>query len=141
MQSGLSAGINHGSEGRSLTDIAAYNLAAKADYISAPQRLRNVDFPLLGPLVDAPETSHLQPDIKQLTLHIHRSEDQVVLGETSLSFYLSVAHSRVERIRESVAAQRPFLADAMVSLVEPLSAKILTGANYKNEVFIPSALH
>ncbi|GJY40214.1 hypothetical protein Tco_0427484 [Tanacetum coccineum] len=55
---------------------------------------------------DAPGMSDLQLDIEQLTLPIHRPEDQVVLGETSLSFSLSVAHSRVERIRENVAAQR-----------------------------------
>ncbi|GJX80889.1 hypothetical protein Tco_0329038 [Tanacetum coccineum] len=36
----------------------------------------------------------------------HEKADQVVLGETSMSFALSVAHSRVERIRENVAAQR-----------------------------------
>ncbi|GKG33913.1 hypothetical protein Tco_0434072, partial [Tanacetum coccineum] len=38
------------------------------------------------------------PDVEQLTLPIHRPEDQVVLGETSLSFALSVAHSRIERL-------------------------------------------
>ncbi|GKG08523.1 hypothetical protein Tco_0334355, partial [Tanacetum coccineum] len=58
-------------------------------------------------------------DIEQLTLPIHRPKDQVVLGETSLSFALSVA-------RESVAAQHSSLADAMVPLVKPLSAKTLT---------------
>nr|GFA25026.1 putative transposase (putative), gypsy type [Tanacetum cinerariifolium] len=122
MQSGLSAGIHHGREGRSLTDIAAYKPAAEADYIFALQRLHNMDFPLLaelsshkdasiedtinllcleGSLANALETSHLQPDIELLTLPIHHYKDQVVLGETSLSFALSVANSRVERIRES----------------------------------------
>ncbi|GKC80973.1 hypothetical protein Tco_1136690 [Tanacetum coccineum] len=36
----------------------------------------------------------------------HEKADQVVLGETSLSLAISVAHSRVERIRENVAVQR-----------------------------------
>ncbi|GJS71815.1 hypothetical protein Tco_0704656 [Tanacetum coccineum] len=125
MQDGLSAGIDHGKAGRSMADIVAYNPAAEADYNSALQRLREVDFPLLAelsshkdastvdimdllrledPLADAPRMSDLQPDVEQLTLPIHRPEDQVVLGETSLSFALSVP------------------------LVDPLSTKNLIGA-------------
>nr|GEV75436.1 hypothetical protein [Tanacetum cinerariifolium] len=50
MQDGLSAGINHGTEGRSLASVVVYNPAAKADYNSALQRLREVDFPLLAEL-------------------------------------------------------------------------------------------
>ncbi|GKA72645.1 hypothetical protein Tco_0778861 [Tanacetum coccineum] len=80
---------------------------------------------LEGPLVDAPGMSDLQPDVEQLTLPIHRLKDQVVLGETSLSFALSVTHSRVERIRENVAAQWSALIDVWVPLVNPLSAKSL----------------
>nr|GEV72107.1 transposase (putative), gypsy type [Tanacetum cinerariifolium] len=38
MQDGLSAGITHGKEGRVLTDVAAYNPSAEADYISALQQ-------------------------------------------------------------------------------------------------------
>ncbi|GKB93981.1 hypothetical protein Tco_0980118 [Tanacetum coccineum] len=110
--------------------------------------LREVDFPLLaelkshkdenivdvmnllrlaGHLTDAPGMSDLQPDVEQLTLPIHRPKDQVVLGETSLSFALSVTHSRVERIRKNVAAQRSALIDVWVPLVDPLSAKSLIG--------------
>ncbi|GKF99586.1 hypothetical protein Tco_0301277, partial [Tanacetum coccineum] len=127
MHDGLSTGIDHGKIGRSLEDIVGYNPVAKANYNSALQRLREVEFPLLaelkshkdastadvmnlvsleGPLADAPRMSGLQPDVEQLTLPIHRPEDQVVLGETSMLFSLSVTHSRVERIRENVAAQR-----------------------------------
>ncbi|GKB79235.1 hypothetical protein Tco_0946130 [Tanacetum coccineum] len=148
MQNGLSAGIDHEKAGRNLEDIVAYNPVAEAYYNSALQRLHEVDFPLLAelsshkdasvedimnllclesPLDDAPGMSDLQLDIKQLTLPIHRPEDQLVLGETSLSFALSVTNSRVERIRESVAVQRSSLAEAMVPLVEPLSAETLTG--------------
>ncbi|GJS24286.1 hypothetical protein Tco_0452918 [Tanacetum coccineum] len=46
MQEGLSAGITHSSEGRKLTDVAAYNPSAEADYLSALQRLQSVNFPL-----------------------------------------------------------------------------------------------
>ncbi|GKD06027.1 hypothetical protein Tco_1181001, partial [Tanacetum coccineum] len=123
-------------------------LSAEADYNSALQRLREVEFPLLaqlkshkdastedvmnqlrleGPLADAPGMSDLQPDVEQLTLPIYRPQDQVVLGETSLSFALSVTHSRVERIRENVVAQRSALIDVWVPLVDPLSAKSLIG--------------
>ncbi|GKA25348.1 hypothetical protein Tco_0711457 [Tanacetum coccineum] len=83
---------------------------------------------LESPLTDAPGMSDLQPDVKQLMLPIHRSKDQVVLGETSLSFSLSVAHSRVEKIRENGAVQRSALVDVWVPLVEPLSAENLMGA-------------
>ncbi|GJS16138.1 hypothetical protein Tco_0410610 [Tanacetum coccineum] len=61
---------------------------------------------LEGALANAHRINDLQPDIEQLKVPIHRSKDQVVLGETSLSFALSVSHSRVERIRENIAAQR-----------------------------------
>nr|GEU35420.1 hypothetical protein [Tanacetum cinerariifolium] len=38
---GLSDGITHDEEGRKLADVAAYNPSAKADYLSALQRLQN----------------------------------------------------------------------------------------------------
>ncbi|GJT55338.1 hypothetical protein Tco_0990392 [Tanacetum coccineum] len=82
-----------------------------------------------SPLADAPGMSDLQPDVEQLTLPIHRPEDQVVLGETSLSFALSVAHSRVEKIRENVAAHRSALIDVWVPLVDPLSGGTLVGTS------------
>ncbi|GKB73274.1 hypothetical protein Tco_0934686 [Tanacetum coccineum] len=139
----------HGKVGRSLADVAAYNPVAKADYNSTLQRLREVDFPLLyelnshkdasvediinlllleGPLADAPGISDLQPNVDQLMLPVYRSKDQVVLGETSLSFSLSVTHSQVERIRENVAAQWSTLIGVWAFLVDHLSAENLVGA-------------
>ncbi|GKE46268.1 hypothetical protein Tco_1477526 [Tanacetum coccineum] len=50
MQDGLSAGITYGTEGRALTDVAAYNPFEEADYISALQRLQSVNFSLLAEL-------------------------------------------------------------------------------------------
>ncbi|GJX36961.1 hypothetical protein Tco_0250264 [Tanacetum coccineum] len=41
MQEGLSAGITHGIKGRALTDIAAYNPSAEADYLAALHRLQS----------------------------------------------------------------------------------------------------
>ncbi|GKG56195.1 hypothetical protein Tco_0577270, partial [Tanacetum coccineum] len=47
MQSGLAAGIDHGREDRSLTDVAAYNPDEEANFNSALQNFCEVDFPLL----------------------------------------------------------------------------------------------
>ncbi|GJS77155.1 hypothetical protein Tco_0727036 [Tanacetum coccineum] len=58
---------------------------------------------------------------------IHRLEDQVIIGETSLAFSLEVAHNRVQRVRGDAAARRLSLIDSILLLVEPLSARNLTG--------------
>ncbi|GJR21984.1 hypothetical protein Tco_0970511 [Tanacetum coccineum] len=50
---------------------------------------------LESPLVDAPRMSDLQPDEDQLMVPIHRSEDQAVLGSTSLSFLSVVSHDKL----------------------------------------------
>ncbi|GKC13091.1 hypothetical protein Tco_1009873 [Tanacetum coccineum] len=50
MQGGLSACITHGIEGRTLTDIAAYNPSAKANYLAALHHLQSVNFSLLAEL-------------------------------------------------------------------------------------------
>ncbi|GJZ30521.1 hypothetical protein Tco_0575568 [Tanacetum coccineum] len=50
MQDGLSVGITHGKEGRVLTDVAAHNPSAEADYISALQKLQNVNLCVLTKL-------------------------------------------------------------------------------------------
>ncbi|GJR33741.1 hypothetical protein Tco_1209425 [Tanacetum coccineum] len=83
---------------------------------------------LEGPLADAPGMSDLRPDIEQLKVLIHMSEDQVVLGETSLSFDLSVSHSRVEQIRANIAAERLTLPDVWTPFSKPLSVQNLIGA-------------
>nr|GEY71818.1 hypothetical protein [Tanacetum cinerariifolium] len=80
-----------------------------------------------SPLADAPGMSDLQPHVDQLILLVHRSEDQVVLRETSLSFSLNVTHSRVERIRENVAAKLSALIGVWTPLVDPLSVENLIG--------------
>ncbi|GJX37174.1 hypothetical protein Tco_0250477 [Tanacetum coccineum] len=50
MQEGMSAGITYSAEGRKLTDVAAYNPSAEADYLSALQRLQSVNFSLIAEL-------------------------------------------------------------------------------------------
>ncbi|GJU23143.1 hypothetical protein Tco_1156485 [Tanacetum coccineum] len=59
---------------------------------------------LESPLIDLLGMSDMQPDVDQLMVPIHRFEDQVVLGSTSLSFSLSVLNSYVEKIRANIAA-------------------------------------
>ncbi|GKD12656.1 hypothetical protein Tco_1197063 [Tanacetum coccineum] len=148
MHDGLVAGIDHGKVGRGLADVAAYNPFAEANYVSAVNALHAMDFPLLAQLTspkdasiantmgllhleglaaETPEANQLQPSPEQLILPIHRPEDQVVIGETSLSFSLDVVHARVDRIRGDAASQRLSISDAMVPLIESLSAKNLVG--------------
>nr|GEZ59504.1 hypothetical protein [Tanacetum cinerariifolium] len=82
----------------------------------------------LSASIDHKNAGRSLADLLTLTLLIHRPEDQVVLGETSLLFSLSISHYRVEKIRENVAVQRSALIDVWVPLVDPLSAENLIGA-------------
>ncbi|GKD34284.1 hypothetical protein Tco_1249793 [Tanacetum coccineum] len=148
MQGGLTAGIDHGKAGRGLTDVAAYDPSAEANYLFVVSALRDVNFPLLaqleshkdasiadimgllhleGPIAETPEASHLQPSPHQLMFPIHRLEDQVVIGETSLSFSLDVANARVQRLKGNAASKRLSISDALVPLIEPLSVENLVG--------------
>ncbi|GJU99668.1 hypothetical protein Tco_1328939 [Tanacetum coccineum] len=97
MQEGLSAGITHSAEGRKLTDVAAYNPSAEADYLSALQRLQSVNFSLIAELKSNKDASvdtimnllrlddtlaeklgltESQPHVNQLMVPIHHSPDQ-----------------------------------------------------------------
>ncbi|GJT75062.1 hypothetical protein Tco_1041787 [Tanacetum coccineum] len=80
---------------------------------------------LEGPLVEIPRAEDLQPSPEQLMFPIHRMEDNVLLGETSLSFSLQVVRSRVQRVKGEIKEKRLSLTDVMVPLVEPLSSKSL----------------
>ncbi|GJV52060.1 hypothetical protein Tco_1447801 [Tanacetum coccineum] len=60
-------------------------------------------------------------------LPIHRLEDQVVIRETSLSFSMDVANARVQRLRGNVASRQLSISNALVPLIEPLSAENLVG--------------
>ncbi|GKF87243.1 hypothetical protein Tco_0258120, partial [Tanacetum coccineum] len=120
MQDDLKAGIDHRKAGRDLSVIETYNPSAEAKYVDAVNALRTVDFSLLsllkskkdacvvdlmdslyleGPLAEIPRAKELQPSLEQLMLPIHRAEDDIVLGENSLSFSLQVIHSRVQRVK------------------------------------------
>ncbi|GKA55190.1 hypothetical protein Tco_0754139 [Tanacetum coccineum] len=146
MQAGLEAGHEHGSAGRSLSVVDAYNPeAAKANYIDAVKALEDVDFPLVnllkskkdagmdevldyflldGPAADLPEAVHLQPCLEQLTVPIHHAGDKTIVGETSLSFALMNVHNRAEGAKKHVAALRKLMID-IVS--DPLSSQTWVG--------------
>ncbi|GJZ11958.1 hypothetical protein Tco_0546717 [Tanacetum coccineum] len=148
MQEGLSAGITHGAVGRVLTDVAAYNPSAKADYLAALQRLQSVNFSLISELKSNKDASidtimnllrledslterltlaESQPHVDQLMVPIHHSPDQTVVGATSLSLSLDVSQNRVRRIKENIANDRSAFRDVFVSLAEPLSIAALEG--------------
>ncbi|GJU03124.1 hypothetical protein Tco_1113462 [Tanacetum coccineum] len=148
MQEGLSAGITHGAAGRVLTDVAAYNPSAEADYFSALQRLQSVNFSLITELKSNKDASidtimnllrledslaerlgltESQPRVDQLMVPIHHSLDQRVIGASALSLSLDVSSSWVQRIRENIANHRSALRDVFVPLSELLSVTALTG--------------
>ncbi|GKC38384.1 hypothetical protein Tco_1050768 [Tanacetum coccineum] len=113
---------------RDLTDLNAQLTSVKSQNDNLVDRVHELEISLpdserkswFAILADAPGMNDLQPDIEQLKLPIHRSEDQVVLGETSLSFSLSVSHSHVKRIMENITAQRSALVGVWTPLSKPL---------------------
>ncbi|GJW35956.1 hypothetical protein Tco_0058876 [Tanacetum coccineum] len=148
MQEGLSAGITHDIEGRTLTDIAAYNPSAKADYLAALHHLQSVNFSLLAELKSNKDASTetimnllrledrladrlgltaSQPHVVQLMVLIHHSPDHRVIGASALSLSLDVSNFRVQKIKENLANRVSLLHDVFIPLSEPLSVTALTG--------------
>ncbi|GJS40900.1 hypothetical protein Tco_0565943 [Tanacetum coccineum] len=148
MQEGLSAGITHGIEGRTLTDIAAYNPSAEADYLAALHHLQSVNFSLLAELKSNKDASTetimnllrledrladrlgltaSQPRADQLMVPIHHSPDHRVIGASALSLSLDVSNFRVRKIKENLANRVSALRDVFIPLSEPLSVTALTG--------------
>nr|GEX00035.1 transposase (putative), gypsy type [Tanacetum cinerariifolium] len=124
MQEGLSAGITHGAEGRQLANVAAYNPYAEADYLFALQHLQNVNFSLIAELKSNKDASvdtimnllcfydvlverlgltKSQPHVNQLMVPIHHSQDQRVVGASTLSLSQEVSLSWVKNMRENIA--------------------------------------
>nr|GEU94882.1 hypothetical protein [Tanacetum cinerariifolium] len=148
MQDGLSAEITHSKEVRILTNVAAHNPSAEADYIFALQKLQNINFSLFAelksnkdasvetvmdilrleePLANKLRLNELQPTVDQLMVPIHYSSDKVVISATALSFALNVSRIRVQKIRKNITNQRSVLRDVFVPLAEPFSTAALTG--------------
>nr|GEW76773.1 hypothetical protein [Tanacetum cinerariifolium] len=111
MMDGLSAVITHGAEGRDLTDVAAYNPSAEADYLSALQRLQSVNFSLISELKSNKDASI------DTIMNLLRLED-------SLAKKLDLTESQPH---ENIAKHRSALRDVFVLLSEPLSVTALTG--------------
>ncbi|GKC31812.1 hypothetical protein Tco_1039106, partial [Tanacetum coccineum] len=117
------SGIDHGREGRYLADVAAYNPSAGADYNSALQNLREVDFSLLAEL-----KSHKDASIEDImSLLCLESPLADVPGMGDLQPDINVPHSRVERIRANIATEQSALLGVWTPLSEPLSVQNLTG--------------
>ncbi|GKB05407.1 hypothetical protein Tco_0833602, partial [Tanacetum coccineum] len=93
MQDDMKASVDHGRSGRGLDVIAAYDPSAEANFFSAVDALRAVNFPLLaqlesrtdasmadifdllrleGPAAETLEASQLRPSFEQLMVPIHR---------------------------------------------------------------------
>ncbi|GKD08590.1 hypothetical protein Tco_1188275 [Tanacetum coccineum] len=111
MQDGLFVRIAHGVAGRALTDVAAYNPSAEADYLSA-----------------------LQPDGSHTSF-----PDQLVIGASALSLLLDVSSSKVRKIKENIASHKSALRDVFLPLSEPLSVTALTGTGGTSNV-IPATV-
>ncbi|GJX93753.1 hypothetical protein Tco_0348339 [Tanacetum coccineum] len=151
----LTHGMELATEGRVLTDVAAYNPSAEADYISALQQLQSVNFSLLAELKSNEYASvetimkilrleeslaerlgltRSQPHVDQLMVPIHHSPDHHVVGASALSLSLDVSSSRVRRIKENIAHHRSALHDVFIPLFEPLSITALTGTEGTSKV-------
>nr|GEV83695.1 transposase (putative), gypsy type [Tanacetum cinerariifolium] len=160
MQNGLSVGITHGKEGRVLIDVATHNPSTKADYISALQKLQNVNFSFLAelksnkdasvktvmnilrleePLAEKLGLNELQPTVDQLMVPNHHSPDKVGIGATALTLALDVSNIRVQKIRENIANQRSALRDVFVLLAEPFSTAALTGTKSTSDIVSAAA--
>ncbi|GKA97786.1 hypothetical protein Tco_0825680, partial [Tanacetum coccineum] len=126
MQEGLAAGIEHGQAGRCLNDLEAYNPSAEADFNSAVQNLRGLDFPLLQDLSAKKDASIWDPDGSQLMVPVCRKQDQAVIGRQVLSVALNICHGKVQKMERNLIERLPFLKDVFVSIDHLLSAEALT---------------
>ncbi|GJY74543.1 hypothetical protein Tco_0478974 [Tanacetum coccineum] len=146
MQEGLEAGYEHGTAGRNLSVVDAFNPeAAKVGYIDAVKALADVDFPLVnllkskkdvgmdevldcflldGPLAGLPEAAYLQPCIEQLSIPIYHEGDKTAVGETSLSFALMNVHARAAGAKKHAAALRQLMMEIVSA---PLSSQTWVG--------------
>ncbi|GJT42434.1 hypothetical protein Tco_0951149, partial [Tanacetum coccineum] len=115
MQEGLEAGYKHGTAGRNLSAVDAYNPeAAKASYINAVKALKDVDFPLVNLL-----KSKKDDGMDELSIPIYHAGDKTIVEETSLSFALMNVHAK-----KHVAALRQLMMEIVSA---PLSSQTWVG--------------
>ncbi|GJX80196.1 hypothetical protein Tco_0328345 [Tanacetum coccineum] len=121
MQKGLEAGYEHGTAGRSLSAVDAYNPESKKDAVMDEV----LDcFLLDGPVADLPKAAYLQPCIEQLSIPIYHAGDKTAVGETSLSFALMNVHARAEGAKKHDAALRQLMMEIVST---PLSSQTWVG--------------
>ncbi|GJX21497.1 hypothetical protein Tco_0225942 [Tanacetum coccineum] len=124
MQDGLAARITHGQEGRSVN----FSLLADLKYNKDASLETLMDILCLDEnLAERLGLNESQPHVDQLMVPVHHAPDQTVIGAQALSLSLDVSHSRVQRIKENIANNRPALRDVFVPLAEPLSIVALEG--------------
>ncbi|GJX01134.1 hypothetical protein Tco_0185047 [Tanacetum coccineum] len=150
MSDGLSAGITHGMKGRVLADVAMYNPSVEADYISALQRLQNINFSLIAELRSNKDASietimniihlddaiaerlgltELQPHVDQLMVPIHHSPDQRVVGASALSLSLDV--SRTEGASDDIPATAGTTTALSITFVSASSTPPISTDDYE----------
>ncbi|GKD68537.1 hypothetical protein Tco_1322627, partial [Tanacetum coccineum] len=102
----LSPGIEHGKAGRALSDVAAYNPSAEADYVAA-----------------GPSAGELHPSHEQLMLPIHRPEDNVRIRGDKEAQRLSISDAMVPLIEplssKNLLVPPPSVADHEVAHARP----------------------
>ncbi|GKB57753.1 hypothetical protein Tco_0913939 [Tanacetum coccineum] len=119
-----------------------------AIYVFTVNALRAIDFPLLaqlesqkdasivdimgllhleGPAAKTLEVNQLQPLLSNLCFLFTVRRTKWLLERLLCLFSLDVVHARVQRILGDAASHRQSLSDAMVPLIEPLSAENLVG--------------
>ncbi|GJV93963.1 hypothetical protein Tco_1541776 [Tanacetum coccineum] len=104
-----------------LTDIAAYNPSAEADYLAALHHLQSIG-------------SDCITRADQLMVPIHHSPDRHVIGASALSLPLDVSNFRVQKIKENLANHVSALRNVIIPLSEPLSVAALTGTESTSTV-------
>ncbi|GKA12250.1 hypothetical protein Tco_0691796 [Tanacetum coccineum] len=134
MQTGFAAGVDHGKAERDLIKVVAYDTSVEGKYKDASIADILSLLHLESPSAETPEGIQLQPSYEQLFLPIHLSEDNIVIGETSLSNSLDVIHAPVQKIKEGDSSRHLSISDVIVPLVGPLSSENLVGETSTSRV-------
>nr|GEW04291.1 hypothetical protein [Tanacetum cinerariifolium] len=148
MQTGLATRIDHGKAGRGLTEVVSYDPSVEGKYVFMVLAFHNLEFTLIsqlesqkdtriaditsllyleGPSPKTPKGIRLQTSYEQLLFPIHRTEDNVVIEETSLSDSLDLVHAQVWKIKEGASSCHLSIYDVIGPLVYPLSPENLFG--------------
>nr|GEV81992.1 hypothetical protein [Tanacetum cinerariifolium] len=121
---------DHRKARRWLAEVAAYNPTVKANYVAAVNALCAVDFPLLAQFA-----THKDSRISDL-MDLLRLEGPVAETpkagkcfrlEGPAAKTLDLAHARMRKLEENAAPRWLPISDAVVPIVEPLSAENIIG--------------